>query len=1057
MNLKFFIDRPVFSIVISTTIVFMGILALFNLPVEQYPDIAPPTISVFAMYPGANAETVRDAVIVPLEEAINGVENMDYITSTASNAGDASITVYFKQGSNADMAAVNIQNRVAAATSTLPAEVIRNGIKTEKEQNSELKTIALYSEKDKYDRQFLNNYMKINVEPRIKRVNGVGKVMLYGTNYSMRIWLNPEKMAQYKLVPADITQVLETQNMEASTGSFGENHDNAYEYSMKYRGRFSTSEEFGNLVIRSLPNGEVLRLKEIAKVELGDEAYNYSTLTNGHESAIASIYQTSGSNAAATINNIDKALEELGKEMPEGLKFVSLSDTNRFLYASISDVIKTLLEAILLVVIIVYVFLQDIRSTVIPTISIFVSIIGTFAVMQILGFSINLLTLFALVLAIGTVVDDAIVVVEAVQAKFDAGYRSPYLAANDAAKSVSSAILTSTLIFMVVFIPVSMIGGVSGAYYRQFGLTMAVAVGISAINAFTLSPMLCALLLRPYLDEDGSAKNNFAARFRKAFNVIFDKMSERYAKGVNLFIKRRWAVWSLLVMLFLLLGVFIKTTKTGLIPDEDTGSLTVSMNTKPGTSASQNRVVMNQMNDRLKQIPEIEYSAMIEGFSFNGSGSSSGMFMVSLRDWSERKGNEHSIDNVIERINDFATGIPDAETFTSASSMIAGYGMGNGIDLILQDKMSGDMNEFKQAADNFVEVLQQRPEIEMVYSSFKTDFPQYLVDIDAAKCMQAGTTPSEVLQTLSDYYSGNYASNFNRFSKIYTVKIQADPSYRVTPESLNHIFLRTGNEMAPLSQFVKLTKTYGPSGLSRHNLFNSISITGSAASGYSSGEVLKAIRETAQQSLPKNYTFEYGGISREENKTTNNTVIIFGISFILIYLILSALYGSFITPFAILLSVPVGLLGCFAFTKIFGLENNIYMQTGLVMLIGLLSKTAILITEYAAEERKKGKSLTEAATIAAKVRLRPILMTALTMIFGLFPLLITTGVSANGNRSLATGAVGGMCIGTLALLFLVPTLFIVFQHIEEKMKPFKYKKEYDNPQYVPLKICINPA
>ncbi len=1041
MNLKLFIDRPVLSIVISVAIVFMGVLALFNLPVEQYPDIAPPTVQVFTMYPGANAETVRDAVVVPLEEAINGVENMDYITSSASNTGDANITVYFKQGSNADMAAVNVQNRVATVISTLPAEVIRNGVTTEKQQKSELKTVALYSEEDKYDRQFLNNYMKINVEPRLKRVSGVGNVMLYGTNYSMRIWMKPDKMAQYKLVPSDITEVLATQNIEASTGSFGENNDNTYEYSMKYRGRFSTPEEFGNLVIRSLPDGEVLRLKEVADVELGDEAYNYSTMTNGHESAIASIYQTSGSNAAATINNIDKALEEISKEMPEGLKFVSLSDTNRFLYASIRDVVKTLLEAILLVIIIVYVFLQDIRSTVIPTISILVSIIGTFAVMHIWGFSINLLTLFALVLAIGTVVDDAIIVVEAVQARFDAGYRSPYQAANDATKNVFSAILTSTFIFMVVFIPVSLMGGVSGAYYRQFGLTMAVAVGISAINAFTLSPMLCAMMLKPYLNEDGSAKDNFAARFRKAFNAVFDKMSERYLKGVLFFIKKKWAVWSLLVMAFLLLGFFVKNTKTGLIPDEDTGSLMVSMNSKPGTSTAQNRVIMDQIDARLKKIPEIEYCAKIEGFSFDGSGPSSGMFMISLRDWKEREGKQHSIKNVVERINNFATEIPDAEIFSSASSMIAGYGMGNGFELLLQDKMSGDMGAFKISADDFTEALQKRPEIETVYSTFKTDFPQYWVDIDAAKCVQAGTTPSDVLQTISDYYSGGYVSNFNRFSKIYSVKIQADPASRVTPESMNHIFVRVGDEMAPLSQFVKLTKTYGPASLSRFNMFNSISVSGSAAAGYSSGEVLKAVRETAEKSLSKNYTFEYGGISREESKTTNNTIIIFGISFVLIYLILSALYGSFLSPFAILLSVPVGLLGCFAFTKVFGLENNIYMQTGLIMLIGLLAKTAILITEYAAEERKKGKSLTEAACIAAKARFRPILMTVLTMIFGLFPLLVSTGVSANGNRSLATGAVGGMCIGTLALLFLVPALFIVFKHLEEKIEPFKYKNK----------------
>lgn len=650
MNLKYFIDRPVLSIVISITIVLMGIIALFGLPVEQYPDIAPPTIQVYASYPGANAETVQKAVVVPLEEAINGVENMSYITSNASNSGDAAINIYFKQGTDADMATVNVQNRVSTALSQLPSEVVQIGVTTNKQQNALLKTFGLYSPDDRYDQRFINNYMKINVEPRIKRVSGVGNMQQFGSNYAMRIWMKPDKMAQYKLIPSDITAVLARQNIEAATGSFGENHDNAYQYTMKYRGRYSDPEEFGNLVIKSLPGGEVLRLREVADIELGDESYNYTSSLNGHDAAIAMIYQSAGSNASSTIDEIDATIEELSRELPPGLEFVTFSDTNKFLYASIYEVIKTLLEAIILVVIVVYVFLQDIRSTIIPTISIFVSIIGTFAIMSLMGFSVNLLTLFALVLAIGTVVDDAIVVVEAVQAKFDEGYQSAYLAANDAMKGVSSAILTSTIIFMAVFIPVAMMGGTSGAFYTQFGLTMAVAVGISAINAFTLSPALCAVMLKPYLDENGNQRNNFAARFRRAFNAVFDMMSARYVKGVKIFVKRKWLMWSTLAVSFVLLVFLVKSTKTGLIPDEDTGFVMISMNSKPGTSMSENRKLVKQVTDELGNMDEVQYAANVNGFSFSGAGPSMALGLVALKDWDERKENGQAATDIVNRV-----------------------------------------------------------------------------------------------------------------------------------------------------------------------------------------------------------------------------------------------------------------------------------------------------------------------------------------------------------------------------------------------------------------------
>lgn len=1034
MNLRFFIDRPVFSGVISVVIVLMGAIAIFSLPVEQYPDIAPPTINVWATYPGANAETVQKAVIAPLEEAINGVENMTYMTSTASNTGEASIMIYFKQGANADMAAVNVQNRVNGVLSQLPAEATKTGVTTEKQQNAELLTFALYSPDDRFDQTFLNNYVKINVEPRLKRISGVGKTQLFGSNYSMRLWLKPDRMAQYRLIPDDISNVLAGQNIEAATGSFGANHQTANEYTMKYRGRLSTAEEFGELVVKSLPGGDVLRLKDVADVELGDEYYNYSSEVNGHPAAMMLINQKAGSNASSTINEIHEVLDDIKGSLPEGAEFVVLTDTNKFLYASIHSVIRTLLEAILLVVIVVYVFLQDIKSTLIPTISIFVSIIGTFAVMSLIGFSINLLTLFALVLAIGTVVDDAIVVVEAVQAKFDEGYRSPVLAADDAMKSVSSAVLTSTIIFMAVFIPVAMMGGTSGSFYAQFGITMAVAVGISAINAFTLSPALCALLLRPYTDEEGNAKNNFAARFRKAFNAVFNRMSSRYVRGVLYVVHRIWLMWSVIGVSIALLVVLMNVTKTGLIPQEDTGTVLISMNTKPGSSMAQTVKVMDRINHSLDSIGEIEYNGAVAGFSFNGSGSSQAMYFMTLKDWKERKGDGQSVDDVIAQIYSGTSDIPDATVFAMSPPMIAGYGMGNGFELYLQDKTGGDINAFKKVADKFVEALSRRPEIGEVYSSFATDYPQYWVDIDAAKCEQSGVSPSDVLSTLSGYYTGGYVSDFNRFSKLYHVTMQAPSEYRINPESLNMMYVRTSDgSMAPLSQFVRLTKTNGPSDLTRFNLFNAIAINGTPAPGFSSGQAIKAIGETAQEVLPSSYGYEFGGLSREESKTTNNATLIFILCFVLVYLILCALYESLFVPFAVLLSVPCGLMGSFLFAWMFDLENNIYMQTGLIMIIGLLAKTAILLTEYAEKRRAEGMSLVKAAYSAAKVRLRPILMTVLAMVFGLVPLMLAHGVGANGSRSLATGVIGGMIVGTLALLFLVPSLFIVFQHIQERV------------------------
>ena len=1035
MKGNIFIKRPVMAISISILIVVIGLISLFSLPVEQYPDIAPPTVQVSATYTGADAEAVMNSVIMPLEESINGVEDMMYITSTATNAGTATIEVYFKQGTDPDMAAVNVQNRVSKAQGLLPAEVTKIGVTTQKRQTSFLQINALASTDGRYDKIFLGNYMDINVIPQIKRVEGVGDVMMLGDTYSMRIWLHPERMAQYGLVPSDVTAVLGEQNIEAPTGSLGENSKNVFQFTMKYRGRLKSVDEFRNTVVRAQADGSVLRLKDVADVELGTQTYSFSSEMDGKPAVMFIVFQTAGSNATAVNESISKKMKEMEKDLPQGTEFVNMMSSNDFLFASIHNVVETLVIAIILVVLVVYFFLQDFKSTLIPSISIIVSLIGTFACLMAAGFSINILTLFALVLAIGTVVDDAIVVVEAVQAKFDEGYQSAVLAADDAMKGVSSAILTSTIIFMAVFFPVAMMGGTSGAFYTQFGITMAVAVGISAVNAFTLSPALCALLLKPYIDEQGNTKNNFAARFRKAFNAVFDRLSRRYVRGVMFIIHRRWLLWSIIGISFGLLVLLVNVTKTGLIPEEDTGTVMVSMNTKPGTSMAQTSKVMERINSRLDSIGEIEYSGAVAGFSFSGSGPSQAMYFVTLKDWEQRKGEGQSVNDVIGKIYAATSDIPDATVFAMSPPMIAGYGMGNGFELYLQDKAGGNIAAFKEEADKFVEALSQRPEIGEVYSSFATDYPQYWVDIDAAKCEQSGVSPADVLSTLSGYYTGQYVSDFNRFSKLYHVTMQAPAEYRVNAESLHHMYVRaTDGGMSPLSRFVRLTKTNGPSDLTRFNLFNAISISGSPAQGYSSGQVLEAIGETAREVLPSNYTYEFGGISREESKTTNNATLIFLLCMVLVYLILCALYESVFIPFAVLLSVPCGLMGSFLFAWLFGLENNIYMQTGLIMIIGLLAKTAILLTEYAGKRRSEGMTLAQAAYSAAKVRLRPILMTVLSMVFGLVPLMMAHGVGANGSRSLATGVIGGMIVGTLALLFLVPSLFIVFQYIQERVK-----------------------
>ena len=1043
MKLRTFIDRPILACVISVLILMLGLISLFNLPMEQYPDIAPPTVMVSTSYTGANAETVQKSVIVPLEEAINGVENMTYMTSTSTNNGSGSITVYFKQGTDPDMATINTKNRVSEAEGLLPAEVTKVGVTVEKRQNSTLKILTLYSPDNSYDQTFINNYFKINIEPRLSRITGVGNVNVMGGDYAMRIWLNPRVMAQYSLVPDDVISALGDQNVEAATGTLGEDSENTYQYTLKYRGRYETSEEFGNIVIKSLANGEVLRLKDIAKVELGAQSYAYNSEINGHPGATCMISQTAGSNANEIIQEIDKLTEEISKELPKGLVLSDLMSTKDFLDASIHEVVKTLIEAILLVILVVYVFLQSVRSTIIPAVSIIVSLIGTFAFLYLAGFSLNLLTLFALVLVIGTVVDDAIVVVEAVQAKFDEGERSPYKATTGAMDGIAAAIVTTSLVFMAVFIPSSFMEGTSGTFYMQFGLTMAVAVGISAINALTLSPALCALIMTPHIDTTTGQKLSFSTRFHHAFEASFNRLILRYKNGVKWFFRRKWVVGTALVASMALLAVLMKTTKTGLVPDEDMGCIFMNVTTPPGSSLSQTIKAMSEVENSIKDIPQIMSYSNVSGYSMmGGQAPSGGMLIIRLKPWEERPEKKDEINAVIAEIYKRTANIKSAKLFVFAQPTIMGYGMGSGFELYVQDHAGGDINTLQKYTTDFIAALNQRPEIQMAYTSFDTKFPQYTVEVDAARCQRAGITTTDVLSVLSGFIGGNYSSNLNRFSKLYRVMVQADKVYRLDKDALNNMFVRTSSgEMAPIGQFVTLTKVYGTETLTRFNLYNSIQVNGLPADGYSTGEAIAAIEEVAKQTLPVGYGYEFGGITREEAGSGSNTIIIFAICIIFVFLILCALYESIFVPLAVMLSVPFGLMGSFLFAKMWGLENNIYMQTGLIMLIGLLAKTAILLTEYASARRRQGMTIAQAAVSAAGVRLRPILMTALTMIIGLLPLVFASGAGANGNISLGVGTVGGMIVGTLALLFVVPTLFIVFQTLQEKLMPARKRDE----------------
>ena len=1037
MDVKTFIDRPILSGVISVAILIIGLISLAQLPLEQYPDIAPPTVTVMANYSGASAETVMKSVVVPLEESINGVENMMYMTSNATNSGGASIRIFFKQGTDPDMSVVNVQNRVAEAQRLLPAEVVQSGVTVRKMQTSTLMFVSLYSPDDSFAANFLTNYLQINLEPRLSRIPGVGEVNVFGARYSMRIWLDPGKMAMYSLVPEDITAVLAEQNIEAATGKLGLETDNVFVYTLKYRGRYENEEDFEKMVIKSLPDGRLLRLGDVATIELGAQQYNFFNEVNGHPSCNMMIVQTSGSNANEVIKKVEKEFKDFEKDLPRGMKLVTVMSIKDFLDASIAEVIKTLILAILLVIIVVYFFLHDFKATLIPSLSIIVSLVGTFAFIYAAGFSLNLLTLFALVLVIGTVVDDSIVVVEAVQAKFDEGYTSPYRATIDAMKGLTSAIITNTLVFMAVFIPVCFIGGTTGIFYTQFGLTMAVAVGISCINSLTLSPALCALLLSPRGKPGKDGRSSFSDRFHFGFNKRFEKFKGGYSFiELSLFKHKGWS-WLLIAAAIGALAFMLATTKSSLVPQEDLGSITVNVQAAPGTNLEETGRIVAEVEEVIKDIPQIElYSKTTGSDARRTTTTAAASFNLRLKNWRERKKDEDSEQAVMAEIYRRTSHISAAQIRLSTRPMISGYGSSSGFELYVQDKKGGSIEDLLKYTREFIDALNKRPEISRAYTSFDTKYPQYIVDVDAVRCKRAGVSPRSVLSVLSGYVGGVYASNINRFTKIYRVMVQASPEFRESPESFNNIYVRSSSgEMSPVSQYIKLTKVYGSESLSRFNLFPSIAVYGEHGHGHSSGQAIAAVEEVSRSSLPEGYGYEFGGMSREEAQSGNTTVLVFAICLLFIYLILCALYESIMVPLAIILSVPFGLAGSFAFAKLWGLDNNIYLQIGLIMLIGLLAKTAVLLTEYATISRREGASITQAAMGAAKDRLRPILMTSLTMIIGLLPLVFASGVGANGNMSVGVGAAGGMLVGTIALILITPVLTIIFIYLDERMFP----------------------
>ena len=1065
MTFTNFIKRPVLSTVISIFFVLLGAIGLVSLPIEQYPDIAPPTISIMTSYQGADAQTVLNSVITPLEESINGVENMTYMQSTATNNGTAMITVYFKQGSDPDMAAVNVQNRVSQAQALLPAEVTRVGVTVSKRQTSNVIMYSLTTDDGRYDDEFLTNYNNINIVPMLKRISGVGDVQTPGVKtYSMRIWLQPEKMKQYGLVPSDISGALAEQNIEAAPGSFGEQSNLKYEYTMRYKGRLKTPEEYGNIIISSNTNGQTLHLRDVAKVEMGGLQYSVAMKNNNRPAVIGMVNQIAGSNATDIANNVKAALADAQKQMPPGMKVTIEQDVTEFLFASIEEVIRTLIITLVLVFFVVYVFLQDFRSTLIPMIAVPVALIGTFFFLWVFGFSINLLTLSALLLAIAIVVDDAIVVVEAVHAKLDLGYKSALTAAIDAMNEISGAIISITLVMSAVFVPVSFIGGTSGTFYREFGVTMAVSIVISALNALTLSPALCAIFLKPHGKDEGGKKLSRIDRFHAAFNVQYEKVNGRYQKIVEKIIGHQWISGIAVVVGIIALVLTMTFTKTGLVPDEDTGTLFAMVSMSPGTSQAETQKVTDQIDKMLASNPYIERREQIVGYNFlAGQGSDQATFIIKLKPFAEREYglfdriksvftgagiaglfiDPTSSNMVLGMIYKQTASIKGAQVIAFAPPMIPGYAMSNGLSFSLEDRTGGDLNKFFNIAQTYLKELNKRPEFSRALTTYNPNYPQYMVDVDVAKAKQAGTSPAAILSVLQGYYGGMYASNFNAYGKLFRVMIQGTAESRMSESGLSNIYVRTASGMAPVSEFCSLKRVYGPSNIARFNLFTSISVTATPADGYSSGQAIQAAEEVAKQVLPQGYSYEFSGLTRSEQESSNSTAMIFILCFVFVYLILSAQYESYILPLAVILSIPFGLAGAFIFTMLFGHSNDIYMQISLIMLVGLLAKNAILIVEFALERRRTGMAIKYAAILGAGARLRPILMTSLAMVIGLLPLMFASGVGHNGNQTLGAAAVGGMLIGTLCQVFVVPALFSVFQYLQERVKPLVFDDEAD--------------
>jgi HAE1 family hydrophobic/amphiphilic exporter-1 len=1054
--LKRFIYRPVLSTVISVIIVTLGVLGLTSLPVSQYPEIAPPTISVSTTYTGANADVVLKSVIVPLEMQINGVQNMDYMTSTAGNDGSASINVVFKVGTNPDIDAVNVQNQVARATSLMPQEVIRSGITVRKRMPSDLLVFSLYSTNPAYDQTFLQNYADINIVPEIKRISGVGDAIAAGSmDYAMRIWLKPDVMAAYGVVPADVTAALAEQNVQAAPGQFGEQGGQSFQYIIKYKGTLLDTTEFGDIIVRSVGTQQhVLRLRDIARIELGAMNYAVATRTNHLPGVAVTVMQSSGSNAQQVIQQTLAVVQNASASFPKGIKYVVLSNANDFLTASIDKVLHTLLEAFILVFLVVFVFLQDFRSTLIPAIAVPVAIIGTFFFLSLFGFTINLLTLFALILAIGIVVDDAIVVVEAVHAKLDQGYGSPKRAAVDAMNDISGAIISITLVMAAVFVPVSFIGGSAGVFYKQFGLTLAIAIILSAINALTLSPALCALFLKPHNKQH--KPNNVLERFYSAFNTAFTTLTRKYKRSLTFLSRKKWIPIGVLVLFTALFVYLSNSTPKSFVPGEDLGVITADISLPPAASLERTDSVVRQMEQIAGTIPEItNVVAIVGNGALGGNGSNYGRLVMRLKAWDQRKRNVQAI---ISDLTGKSNGITEAKIVYLTPPTIQGFGNSGGFSLQLEDRTGGDIALFYKVSTDFLKALNQRPEIQFASTPFNPNFPQFLLQVEVAKVKQAGLKVSDILDAMQGYFGGVYASNFNQFGQQFRVMVQADPVYRAKPENLNAIFVRNAaGAMAPITEFVSLENTYGPQSISRFNLFTTITVTGSPKSGYSSGNAITAIQQVAAQTLPAGYSYEYSGLTRQELAAGSQTTFIFLLCLIFVYFLLSAQYESYILPFSILLALPVGLAGAFLFARIFGIDNNIYVQITLIMLIGLLAKNAILIVEFAIERRRKGMSIIQAALLGAQARLRPILMTSFAFVLGLLPLMLATGAGANGNHSIGTGAVGGMLVGTAMGVFITPVLFVLFQSLQEKISGPAKKDFEEETDVSDHSSAVNPS